>query len=159
MKSTIHFSCDHCGQSIEAPKEYRGIVLGRVRAKRSILKMRGDAMKPVKGTSNLPKRENTQAIAPQIARTTPPLRCAFLYISLPYSPESLPLFPAKKKPPTSYSHRLLKPPSISNNQNFGHLASPLPPLLTAPPQRLVRLTKRYNKLRRMARSLFQQAWE
>lgn len=27
MKSTIHFSCDHCGQSIEAPKEYRGIVL------------------------------------------------------------------------------------------------------------------------------------
>ncbi len=27
MKSTIHFSCDHCGQSIEAPKEYQGIVL------------------------------------------------------------------------------------------------------------------------------------
>lgn len=27
MKSTIHFSCDHCGQSIEVPKEYRGIVL------------------------------------------------------------------------------------------------------------------------------------
>ena len=27
MKSTIHFSCDHYGQSIEAPKEYQGIVL------------------------------------------------------------------------------------------------------------------------------------
>ena len=27
MKSTIHFSCNHCGQSIEAPKQYRGIVL------------------------------------------------------------------------------------------------------------------------------------
>lgn len=27
MKSTIHFSCDHCGQSIEAPKEYQGVVL------------------------------------------------------------------------------------------------------------------------------------
>ena len=27
MKSTIHFSCDHCGQFIEAPKEYQGIVL------------------------------------------------------------------------------------------------------------------------------------
>ena len=27
MKSTIHFSCDHCGQSIEAPKEYQGIML------------------------------------------------------------------------------------------------------------------------------------
>lgn len=27
MKSTIHFSCDHCGQSIKAPKEHQGVVL------------------------------------------------------------------------------------------------------------------------------------